>query len=322
MTRSREITKDEAHQIERLVRARKDPYRECGGWVHENGKVEVVDHWGICRSSVVLHPDELPKDLKALWISSPLAKPANYIDDCCNSCEDKNAVPRKMFIPPVPRSLEEIKKLEAIEKKENPNHHLSLGQIAWADKMYEAGVNTSILLYKAIGEKGVWDLYDPCKDERKKAIGINLHPISEFSGIALKDPESLELAQRVAIRERKKAEREIYQAWLQFVQVEQVCRDRKNKVDRDLVEFAPKLIKRHEAATEHIAMIEQMRSRYSTSDWKNCQVQSQQASGRSKQKYQLQLPEAQGVPISLELLKDPKFAPPIEAYEYINVGVL
>ncbi|MGL5876262.1 MAG: hypothetical protein ACRC2V_00510 [Xenococcaceae cyanobacterium] len=315
----REITKDEAHQVERLVRARKDPYRECGGWIHQNGKVEVVDHWGICRSSVVLHPDELPKDLKALWISSPLQKPANYIDDCCDACEDKNAVPRKMFIPPVPRSLEEIKKLEAIEKEENPNHHLSSGQIAWADKMWAAGVKTSILLYKAIGEKGVWDFYDPCKDKKKKAIGINLHPISELNGLALKDPESLKLAEKVAIRERKKAEREIYEAWLQFVQVEQVCRDRKNKVDQKLLDLSPVWVDRHRKATERIKLTEQQRAKYeSVAPWKNCQV----VTAPPKQRYQLHLPEAQGVPISLELLKDPRFAPPIEAYEYIEVGVL
>lgn len=313
---TREITKDETHQVQQLVRSR-DPYRECGGWVHKNGKVEVVDHWGICRSSVVLHPDELPKDLKSLWISSPLQKPANYIDDCCDSCETGNAVPRKMFVPPVPRSLEEIKKLEAIEKVQNPNHHLSSGQIAWADKMYEAGINASILLYKAIGEKGVWDFYDPCKDERKKAIGINLHPISELHGVALKDPESLELSERVAIAQRKKAEYEMYQAWLQFITVEQSCRDRKNKVDRELLDLSSVWLDRHRRAIDRIKLTEQQRARYqnSVAPWKNCQVAT-----HPKQKYQLQLPEAQSVPISVELLKDPKFAPPIEAYEYIEVG--
>ena len=313
--RSREITKDEAHQVQRLVRSRMNPYRECGGWIHENGKVEVVDHWGICYRSVVLHPEELPKDLKSLWISTPLQKPPNYIDNCCDSCEAENAVPRKVFIPPVSASLEEIKKLEEIEKADNPNHHLSSGQIAWADKMYDAGVKTSILLYKAIGEKGVWDFYDPCKDERRKAIGINLHPISELHGASLKDPESLELAERVAIRERKKAEYEIYKAWLQFVQVEQVCRDRKNKVDQEIVDLSPVWVARHQRAINRIKLTEQQRAKYqSVTPWKNCQV-----AAPPKQKYQLQLPEAQGVPISLELLKDPKFAPPIEAYEYIDV---
>jgi hypothetical protein len=318
MDRSREITKDEAHQVERLVRSRKDPYRECGGWIHQNGKVEVVDHWGICRSSVVLHPDELPEDLKALWISSPLQKPASYIDDCCDSCEAGNAGSRKMFIPPLPRSLEEIKKLEEVEKVQNPNHHLSLGQIEWANKMYAAGAKTSILLYKAIGEKGVWDFYDPCKDERKKAIGINLHPISELHGIALKDRESLALADRVAVRERKKAEYEIYQAWLQFLTVEQSCRDRKNKVDREILDLSPVWVERHRRAVDRINLTEQQRAKYrSTAPWKNCRV-----AAPPKQKYQLQLPEAQSVPISVELLKDPRFAPPIEAYEYIEVGVL
>jgi hypothetical protein len=316
--RSREITKDEAYQVEQLVRGRKDPYRECGGWIHKNGKVEVIDHWGICRSSVVLHPDELPKTLKSLWISSPLQKPASYIDDCCDACEGGNAVPRKIFIPPLPRSLEEIKKFEAIEKSQNPNHYLSSGQIAWADKMYEAGVEASILLYKAIGERGIWDFYDPCKDERKKAIGINLHPISELHGIALKDPESLELADLVAVRERKKAEREIYEAWVQFLAVEQSCRDRKNKVDQEIMDLAPVWIARHQRAINHINLIEQQRAKYqSVAPWKNCQVITP-----PKQKYQLQLPEAQSVPISVELLKDPKFAPPIEAYEYIKVGAL
>jgi hypothetical protein len=318
MARSREITKDEAHQIERLVRARKDPYRECGGWVRTNGKVEVVDHWGICRSSVVLHPDELPEDLKSLWISSPLQKPASYIDDCCDSCEGENIKPRKMFIPPLPRSLEEIKKLEVIEKEQNPNHHLSEGQIAWADKMYASGVKISIVLFKAIGEKGIWDFYDPCKDERKKAIGINLHPISELHGIALKDPESLELADRVAVEKRKKAERQIYEAWLQYVTVEQSCRDRKNKVDQEIVDLSPVWIERHKRALDKIKLTEQQRAKYqSVASWNNCQVATP-----PKRKYQLQLPESQAVPISVELLKDPKFAPPIEAYEYINVGTL
>ena len=318
MARSREITKDEAYQIQRLVRSRKDPYRECGGWVRENGKVEVVDHWGICRSSVVLHPDELPEDLKSLWISSPLQKPASYIDECCDSCESGNAVPRKMFIPPLPRSLEEIKKLEAIEKEQNPNHCLSDGQIKWVEKMYAAGKRVSIVLYKDIGEKGIWDLHDPCKDERRKAIGINLHPISELHGIALKDPESLALADRVAVRERKKAERQIYEAWVQFLTVEQSCRDRKNKVDQEIVDLAPMWIARHKRAINHINLIEQQRAKYqSVAPWNNCQVVT-----LPKQKYQLQLPEAQSAPISVELLKDPKFAPPIEAYEYIEVGVL
>lgn len=318
MARSREITKDEAYQIERLVRSREDPYRECGGWVHQNGKVEVVEHWGICRSTVALHPDELPRDLKALWISSPLQKPANYIDDCCNACESGNAASRKKFIPPVPKSLEEIKKLEAIEKVENPNHYLSEGQIKFVEEMHKVGKSISIVLYKAIGEKGVWDFYDPCRDERKKAIGINLHPIGELHGLALKDPEALELANRVAIAERKKAEYEIYQAWLQFLQVEQVCRDRKNKVDRELVELSQVWIDRHRRAIERINLTEQQRAKYQNlAPWKNCQVVAP-----VKPKYRLQLPEAQSVPISVELLQDPRFAPPIEAYEYVTVGML
>ncbi|NJR24344.1 MAG: hypothetical protein HC786_20430 [Richelia sp. CSU_2_1] len=318
----REVTRDELYQVQQLTTTR-NPYRECGGWIHQNGKVELVEHWGICRKTIALHPHELPQDLKCLWISSPLMKPPGYTDECCDGCESENEKSPKLqqLRPPATtfssRSLEEISKLEAFEKEHNPNHYVSEGQADWAKQMYEAGLPVSVLVYKQIGEKGVCDLYDPCPDLRKKAIGINLHPISELSGlgIGLKDPESLKNTQFVAIEKRKEAERQIYKAWLEFVTTEQICRDIKNDVNSRIQSLSEVWLDRHARAIERINSVQQLRDNYQASTWNNYQVRAIEPA----RKYQLQLPESLSVPISMELLNDVRFAPPIEAYQYINV---
>jgi len=338
----REPTLEEAEAIKKLVRAG-DPYKESGGIIYKTerqaakafvdadgkprkkriGNVTSEDNHALCRSTILWDWNSHNwENIKAVWIAAELPKPAGYVDECCDGCEERNIpINRPRIDPPVRHGNLPGRHQRTVQAEEIPTPRkdfVSPGQRAWADKF-----GVTVVVYQLPSsnpekgfEGGAWDIYDPSTTERK-AIGMNLKPLSKLAGISSVDPAHLNAVAKVALEERAHHELQIYQAWADYLKVYRASMAECSKAYEEMISENPVREKRLKMALKKIETLQGTAglgmpvSQHNTSSFTTAASRHTAAVGKP-----YALP-----PASAQSLADLRFStPPMEAFEYVEVS--
>ena len=321
----REPTLEEALAIKKLTKEG-DPYKESGGIAYKSeaiarkrfvddegrpregriGNVTSEKNYALCRSTILWDWNSQDwENIKYVWIAAELPKPPNYIDECCDGCESRNTPISQ------PRQLDmQVPDVSKVPRKD----WVSSGQRAWADKL-----GIPVVVYQqadknpASGfEDGAFDIYDPTLTERK-AIGLNLHPLSELAGISSVDPAHLNAVARVAIEERGKSEYQIYQAWADYMKVYHASLEECTIAYEKLLAENPAREKRLQAALNRADKLAKPG---------NNNVQFANPGSRTPVTMARKTSRVALPPASAQVLETLPFeVPPMEAFEYVDVSV-
>ena len=321
----REPTVEEALAIKKLTKDG-DPYKERGGIVYKSeaaakkafvdadgkprqgriGTVTSEENYAICRSTIALDWNSYDwENIKYVWIAAELPKPADYIDECCDGCESRNtpiAQPQQLDM--------QVPDVSKVPRKD----WVSAGQRAWSDKF-----GIPVVVYQQADknpapgfEDGAFDIYDPTLTERK-AIGLNLHPLSELAGISSVDPAHLNAVAQVAIEERGKSEYQIYQAWADYMKVYHASLEECTIAYEKLLAENPAREKRLQAALNRADKLAKPG---------NNNVQLANPGSRTPVTMARKTSQTALPPASAQVLETLPFeVPPMEAFEYVNVSV-
>jgi hypothetical protein len=332
----REPTLEEAEAIKKLVRAG-DPYKESGGIIYHTerqaakafvdasgkprkkriGNVTSEDNHALCRSTILWDWNSHNwENIKAVWIAAELPKPAGYVDECCDGCEERNIPDRPRHGNSLSENLQFTDRTEEIPAPRKD--FVSPGQRAWADKF-----GVTVVVYQLPSsnpekgfEDGAWDIYDPSTTERK-AIGMNLKPLSKLAGISSTDPAHLNAVAKVALEERAHHELQIYQAWADYMKVYQASIAECSKAYEEMIAANPAREKRLKTALKRMeklqgtAVLDVPAPQQKAPNFATSTRRSPAPVGKS-----YALP-----PASAQTLADLRFrTPPMEAFEYVEVS--
>jgi hypothetical protein len=330
----REPTIEEAKAIKKLVRCG-DVYRESGGICYNTesdakkafvdgagkprnkriGNVTYEENYALCRSSILLDWNSYDwKKVRFIWIAAELPKPSGYIDDeCCDGCETRNIPANQFDRPHIQHSI------RLNELSTPPKNFVSPGQVKWAQ---EFGI--PVVVYQPATENpepgeedGAFDIYDPIKEGRK-AIGINLQPLSKLAGSSIKDPAHLTAVAKEALEERTQHEFQIYRAWADYLKVYEASMSQCTQAYEKLLAENPAREKRLQMA------LQKMETRNSRS--------LIAASSLVQQNSLLKIPQQVATfstsptksyalpPAIVSTLEELRFTPPMEAFAYVQVS--
>lgn len=345
----REPTVEEAQAIKRLTKEG-DPYKERGGIIYKSeaaakkafvdadgkprkgriGNVTSEENYAICRSTILLDWNSYDwENIKAVWVAAELPKPPDYVDECCDPCETRNipiAQPQQISRQES-RSSQRLDMQMADVSKVPRKDFVSPGQRAWADKF-----GIPVVVYQQADKDsapefdGAFDIYDPTLTERK-AIGLNLYPLSELAGISSVDPTHLNAVARVALEERANSEYLIYQAWADYMKVYRASLEECTIAYEKLVKENPAREKRLQAALKKLDKIQGGKRKVSHA---SAMTPISKNRTRVQKARQGALPPASAQvletlyskPTGDRVLETLPFeVPPMEAFQYIDVSV-
>lgn len=321
----REPTVEEALAIKKLTKDG-DAYKERGGIIYKSeaaakkafvdadgkprqgriGNVTSEENYAICRSTIALDWNSFDWDnIKAVWVAAELPKPADYIDECCDGCESRNtpiAQPQQLDM--------QVPDVSKVPRKD----WVSAGQCDWSDKF-----GIPVVVYQQADknpapgfEDGSFDLYDPTLTERK-AIGLNLYPLSELAGISSVDPVHLNAVAKVALEERGKSEYQIYQAWADYMKVYHASLEECAIAYEKLLAENPAREKRLQAALNRADKL----AKPGNNNVQLANPESRISVTMARKASQTALP-----PANAQVLETVPFQmPPMEAFEYVDVSV-
>ncbi|MEG3877679.1 hypothetical protein QT972_09890 [Microcoleus sp. herbarium7] len=351
----REPTIEEVQAIKKLTKGG-DPYKERGGIIYKSeaaakkafvdaegkprqgriGNVTSEQNYAICRSTILLDWNSFNwEDVKAVWVAAELPKPPNYVDECCDGCESQNGINIPIAQPQQisrqnSRSPQQLDMQVAESSKVPRKDWVSSGQRAWADKL-----GIPVVVYQQADEKnpapgfedGAFDIYDPTLTERK-AIGLNLYPLSELAGISSVDPAHLNAVAKVALEERANSEYLIYKAWADYMKVYRASLEECTIAYEKLIKENPVREKRLQAALKKLDKIQGNKRKTSRAASTTTPISENRT--RVQKARQSALP-----PASAQILETlhskptgdrvsetlPFEVPPMEAFQYIDVSV-